>query len=101
MEFIRMFPIIIKIAKSTKNQSPNNGQKCLDNSLSSKGNSEQRVAIEGDNFVILRKTIDNEFHGYIVTWQELHWSMQNTLRYHNVVTKSGKIIKHIAKEMFK
>ncbi|HSC24954.1 MAG TPA: hypothetical protein VLB80_01925, partial [Candidatus Babeliales bacterium] len=42
-----------KIAKSTKNQSPNNGQKCLDNSLSSKGNSEQRVAIEGDNFVIL------------------------------------------------
>lgn len=88
-------------SKNNKSQCPNNGQKCLDYSLPSKGNSEQRIAIENDTFIVLRKTREHEFHGYTVTWEELHWSMQNVLREYNVVTKSGKIIKDVAKEIFK
>ena len=84
-----------------KSPAPKNGQKCLDNSFKGKSNSEQRVSIENEIFVVLRKTIDREYHGYCVIWEDLHWSLQQVLRDLKVVTKSGKIIKEVAVKVFK
>ncbi len=84
-----------------KSPSPKNGQHCLDHSLPGKGNSTQRISIEGNNFIVLKQTSYREFHGYCVAWDELHLSLQQVLRDHQLVTKAGKIIKEAAQRIFK
>lgn len=84
-----------------KSQCPRDGQRCLDNSFGGKGNSEQRVSIEGDNFVVLKKTGFRKYHGYCVTWDDLHISLQRILMNNGLVTHKGKIIKEVVSKVLK
>ncbi len=72
---------------------PRNGQEALDNSISVKG-STQRVAIQDGKFVILKKTAQGTYHGYVVEkFSDLVQSVKNAL-YENGLVKSvnsGKI----------
>ena len=79
-----------------KSKSPDDGQRCLDYSLPTKTG--QRIAIEGDVFVVLRQTIPGEYHGFKVNWEDLHHSLQRVLRKHGFVKQTGKIIKHITEK---
>ncbi|HTM06728.1 MAG TPA: hypothetical protein VL201_05835, partial [Patescibacteria group bacterium] len=82
-----------------KSPRPKDGQKALDNSISVDGTNGQRVAIEGNTFVILRKTIGNIYHGHTMTWAELeggggkYQGIINTLLNNGLVRRSGKIVK--------
>lgn len=50
-----------------KGPCPKNGQTCLDFSLPIQGTNAQRIGIEGDTFVIFKKTSTNTYHGYTIT----------------------------------
>lgn len=88
-----------KNSTNGKSPSPENGQHCLDYSLPSKTN--QRVAIEGDRFVVLRPTCPGEYHGFKVSWKDLHQSLRQILIDHKHVKKSGKIIIQITEKHLK
>jgi hypothetical protein len=87
--------------RGNKSNSPKNGQKCLDKSLPSENASEQRISMEGDTFVVLRKTAYRKFHGYCVKWDKLHWSFQQALIDSGAVRQTGKIVKDVAHRIFK
>lgn len=78
---------------SVKSARPINGQKALDNSLKIEGvNSPHRIAVSDGQFVVLKKTSDNLFHGYSCTWKDLTAAMQQTLVKASLATRKGKII---------
>ncbi len=79
-----------------KSKCPNNGQHCLDYSLPTK--TKQRIAIEGDSFVVLHYTRQGEYHGFKVDWNNLHDSLRRILIEHGFVKETGKIIKHITEK---
>lgn len=79
-----------------KSPCPDNGQRCLDYSLPTKTN--QRVAIEGDKFVVLRLTHPGEYHGFKVSWENLHPKLRQIFIDHGFVKKSGKIIRQITEK---
>lgn len=88
----------------SKSPCPQDGQKCLDNSLLIDGNLKQRVGIEGDKFVIFKQTVSGKFHGYTITWKEIvsggnsyTEAIRKTLIRSGWVSKSGKIIKECIK----
>ncbi len=85
-----------KYSINDKSPCPENGQKCLDYSLRVKDG--LRVAIENNKFVILRQTSFRKFHGYVVSWDNVHASIRVILRKNGLVTKTGKIIKHITQK---
>lgn len=76
-----------------KSPCPDNGQHCLNYSLPTK--TTQRIAMEGDQFVVLRQTLPGEYHGFKVSWEKLHRSLKQILIDHGFVKRSGKIIKQI------
>ncbi len=82
-----------KNSSGSKSKSPMNGQHCLDYSLPTETN--QRIAIEGKNFILLKYTSPGNYHGYVITWKELDQSIRNILVKHGFVKISGKIIKQI------
>jgi hypothetical protein len=77
---------------SVKSKAPTNGQDALDNSLSIGENTDRRISISNDEFVVLDKTSDGLYHGHVRTWDELAQQMQAVLRKAGLVTKKGKII---------
>ncbi len=85
-------------SKSGKNPPPQNGQKALDNSILIKNTSPNRVAVEGDSFVMLRETRAGsipEFHGNLQTWKELSQEAQTALREAGICNHKGKILRRI------
>ncbi len=84
-----------KNSSGSKSPSPDNGQRCLDYSI---GIGEQRIAIEGNHFVILRLTRPGEYHGFKVSWDDLEHLQRSTLMKHGFVRKSGKIIRQITEK---
>jgi hypothetical protein len=87
-----------------KSPCPQNGQKCLDNSLLIEDSVKQRVGIEGDKFVVFKQTASGKFHGYVVSWKDIvsggnsHTeAIRKTLLRSGWVTKSGKIVKELVK----
>ena len=84
-----------KNSSGPKSPSPDNGQHCLDYSIRV---GDQRVAIEGNHFVVLRLTRPGEYHGFQVPWNRLHDKLQTALIKHGFVKKTGKIIRQITKK---
>ena len=81
-----------------KSRAPSNGQAALDNSSQVKESSPRRIGvdIENNELVILDRTqvtpnSDEEFHGHVRCWCDLHTDQQNTLRRAQQVTSKGKI----------
>lgn len=79
-----------------KSPCPKNGQECLNNSYAVNGSME-RVAMEDGKIVILKKTSDGIYHGYIV--DDFHSikneSVQKALVENGLIRtiKSGKVVK--------
>lgn len=85
-----------------KSASPKNGQKCLDNSFSVGPGTQRRISIENRKFVILEETCPGKFHGYVIdSWKLLEQrgsasdAIRKAFRQHELVNKSGKIIKDL------
>lgn len=83
-------------SKNKKSPSPKNGQHCLDYSLPYLNN--QRIAIEGDNFIILKQTSPGKFHGHTIQWKKIPEKIQKILEQKGYVKASGKIIKQITEK---
>jgi RHS repeat-associated protein len=80
-----------------KSRAPSNGQAALDNSSQVKESSPRRIGvdIENNELVILDRTqvtpnSDEEYHGHVRCWCDLHTDQQNTLRRAQQVTSKGK-----------
>jgi hypothetical protein len=79
-----------------KSPSPENGQRCLDYSIPV---GKQRIAIEGNEFVVLRLTRPGEWHGFKVSWKDLEQPHKTVLMKNGFVKKSGKIIRQITEKL--
>ncbi len=81
-----------------KAPAPTNGQKVLDESVRIKelGVSERRVGIdyETGEIVVFDKTINNIFHGHVVSWKDLRQEAKNALIKNGLTTPKGKIIEN-------
>ena len=84
-----------KNSDGTKSPCPKNGQKCLDYSIKAQGR--QRIAIEGDTFIMLKYTSPGKYHGHVIEWKEIERPIRTILIRNGFVRKSGKIIKQITK----
>jgi|SRR5581483_609724 len=80
-------------SRGRKSPSPKDGQRCLDYSLPYINN--QRIAIEGDTFIVLKQTSPGKFHGHTIEWGDILEKMQKILQRKGYVKKSGKIINQI------
>ena len=78
----------------TKSPEPQNGQTCLDNSYGVK-DYPHRVAIEDGKVVVIRKTADGNYHGYVCdAWKDVPSELQAALRKEKLVhPKSGEVLK--------
>jgi len=78
-----------------KSPEPHNGQKCLDNSYGVK-DYPHRVAIEDGKVVVIRKTANGNYHGYICdAWKDVPSELQAVLRKEKLVhPKSGEVLKN-------
>jgi len=77
--------------KGGKSRAPSDGQKALDNSVPIKDTNDNRVGISNGEIVKLNKTLNGEYHGYVVSWEDAHSSVQNALKKHGLVNSNGKI----------
>ena len=85
-----------KNSNGRKSPAPKDGQHALDNSLkvqSKTGETDQRIAISNDEFVILMEDSPGKFHGHVRQWKDLDVYQQNTLKKAGLVRQNGKIIK--------
>jgi hypothetical protein len=82
-----------KNSYGTKSGPPRDGQRALDNSIRVKDSSSQRVAIEDEQFVVLRETSKGVYHGYVTTFAELSADIRQALYNGGFTTLAGKIIK--------
>lgn len=82
-------------SKKRKSRSPKNGQRALDNSFEIEGVGRHRIALDGDEFVVLMFTSVRRFHGHVRTWEMLERPMQKTLENQGLVSSCGKIIKKV------
>lgn len=69
----------------------------MHNSLSIGNNTNRRIGISDNEFVVLDQTSggvfpDGIFHGHVRSWEELTSKMQSVLRKAGLVTKGGKIL---------
>ena len=85
---------------AVKSRAPSNGQAALDNSVQVKETSPRRVGVDvtKNELVVLDKTQvlasgDEEYHGHVRCWCDLHSDQQNALRKSGKVTTKGKISK--------
>ena len=83
-----------------KSRAPSNGQAALDNSVQVKKTSPRRVGVDvaTNELVVLDQTQvlpsgDDEYHGHVRCWCDLHSDQQNGLRKSQKVTAKGKINK--------
>uniref|UniRef100_UPI0015827C56 RHS repeat-associated core domain-containing protein n=1 Tax=Burkholderia diffusa TaxID=488732 RepID=UPI0015827C56 len=83
---------------AVKSRAPINGQAALDNSVQVKDTSPRRVGVDADNdeLVVMDKTRthpngDEEFHGHVRCWCDLHNDQQSALKKSGMVTSKGKI----------
>ncbi|WP_409281003.1 RHS repeat-associated core domain-containing protein, partial [Pseudomonas defluvii] len=88
------------VDNSVKSRAPTDGQLALDNSIQVKESSPRRVGVDAGSseIVILDKTRehsngDEEFHGHVRCWCDLHGEQKSALRKSGVVTAKGKIKK--------
>lgn len=77
-----------------KNKAPSNGQQALDDSLPLGNNTNRRIGISDNEFVVLDQTSggafpNGVFHGHVRSWGELTSKMQAVLRKAGLVTKGG------------
>lgn len=79
-------------SKGLKNKSPKNGQKALDNSIQIKDTSLNRIGVSEDEFVVLKRTTEKLYHGYVAEWSELTQIMKNMLIEAGYASRSGKIL---------
>jgi hypothetical protein len=88
-----------------KSPCPQDGQDALDYSFPVNDVSLARVGVSNNQIVILKKTSDKLYHGYIVTWEMLEAGgaktqlIRNALIKNNLVSKSGKIINQLIKKI--
>ncbi len=75
-----------------KSPRPRNGQDALDRSFEVPDKEKARIALSESQFVVLRRTMDGLYHGYVSTWSELTIGMKKVLIKQGLVTKLGKII---------
>jgi RHS repeat-associated protein len=85
---------------AVKSRAPTDGQTALDNSVQVKETSQRRVGLDPENkeFVVLDRTEtyqngNEEFHGHVRCWCDLHNEQQSALRKASMVTGKGKIKK--------
>jgi hypothetical protein len=83
-----------------KSPAPQDGQAALDNSVQIKNNSPHRIGVSKGEIVILKRTAENLYHGYVVTLEELisdkgMIDAKNALIRAGLVNKTGKIIFNI------
>nr|WP_321840119.1 RHS repeat-associated core domain-containing protein [Paraburkholderia bannensis] len=83
---------------AVKSKAQINGQGALDNSVQVKDTSPRRVGVDAENneLVVMDKTRthanrDEEFHGRVRCWCDLHNDQQSALRRAGKVTSKGKI----------
>jgi uncharacterized protein RhaS with RHS repeats len=83
---------------AVKSKAPANGQAALDNSVQVKDTSPRRVGVDtaNDELVVMDKTRthangDEEFHGHVRCWCDLHNDQQSALRRAGKVTSKGRI----------
>jgi hypothetical protein len=81
-----------------KSKAPINGQAALDNSVPVKDTAPRRIGVDTDSeeFVVLDRTRthangDEEFHGHVRCWCDLHNDQQSALRKAGKVNGKGKI----------
>ena len=86
------------VDNTVKSRAPTDGQAELDNSVQVKDSSPRRVGVDADNdeLVVMDKTRthpngDEEFHGHVRCWYDLHNDQQSALRTAGMVTSKGKI----------
>jgi Protein of unknown function (DUF1557). len=79
-------------SKGAKSLAPQNGQAALDNSVFVKTSSDVRVGINQGEFVVLRKTSENLYHGYVLEWNRLDVELKNALIRAKMVNHRGKIL---------
>ncbi len=80
---------------SVKSKKPKNGQDALDNSVPIGGDSDGRIGISEQEFVVLsptRKEIEL-FHGHVREWKDLNQGMKNALYKSGKTNLKGKIFK--------
>ena len=77
----------------SKSPRPINGQKALDNSFEVLDKKNTRIALSESQFIVLRRTMDGLYHGYVSTWRELTQGMRNVLINQGLVKDTGKIIR--------
>ncbi len=77
-----------------KSPAPINGQAALNNSFEIKNLPKQRVGISENQIVILKKTAEEKYHGYVPTWEYIrkNQNIYNTLIENNLVNKKGRIL---------
>jgi hypothetical protein len=75
-----------------KNKAPIDGQSALDHSLPLNSNTDRRISVDNNEFVIFDKTSNGVYHGHVRTWDELTQNMRNVLINAGKVTRKGKII---------
>ncbi len=81
-----------------KSRAPTNGQARLDKSVQVKDTSPRRVGVDAGNeeIVVMDKTRthpngNEEFHGHVRSWCDLHNDQQSALKKAGMVTSKGKI----------
>ncbi len=87
-----------------KGPRPKNGQRALDNSVSLGRNSTGRVGISEGEIVVLRRTSERLYHGYVETWDSLkgrgngNQAIRNALTENRLISRAGKIIEAVVAE---
>ncbi|MGF6150042.1 RHS repeat-associated core domain-containing protein [Pseudomonas fluorescens] len=83
---------------AVKSRAPTDGQIALNNSVQVKETSPRRVGVDANNneLVVMDKTRtypngDEEFHGHVRCWCDLHNDQQSALKKAGMVTGKGKI----------
>ncbi|MGZ6251326.1 MAG: hypothetical protein ACXWL2_04815 [Candidatus Chromulinivorax sp.] len=82
------------LGSQTKSPSPEDGQKCLDNSYGL-DKYVDRVAIENNKYVVLYSSNNSTYHGFVCSeWKDVPKNMQEIFRKHKLVhPKSGALNK--------
>ncbi|WP_232040129.1 RHS repeat-associated core domain-containing protein [Ralstonia wenshanensis] len=83
---------------AVKSRAPTDGQFALNNSVQVKENSPRRVGVDArnDEIVVMDKTRthpngDEEFHGHVRCWCDLHNDQQSALKKSGMVSGKGRI----------
>ena len=82
-----------KIGNWLKSACPLDGQLALDNSISLGPNSFGRIGISRGQIVMLRRTQEGLYHGYIIELKKLERTIKDSLIATGFINKKGKILR--------